>query len=305
MPNVASIAHRSSGTRSAAQRFAIVFALPALIVYLIFLIVPMAGTVYYSTMQWSGVTEKSFCGLENYKELFISGEFWQVVYNTFILIGLHMIVQLPLAFGLSYLLYRTSQGFRVFRAILFIPTVISATVIGLMFTLMLNADIGPINKLLSAAGLSGLAKNWLSDKTLALFSVSLTVVWQYIGYQMAIILAGMQGVPEEIVESATIDGASSPRLFFNIILPMMKGTVQISLIVLITGCLKAFEHSYIMTWGGPGSASTYLAVYMYRLAYLKSNMGGGAAVGVVIILMALASVQVLNWIYYREDHRSI
>lgn len=305
MFNIASIVRHPFGARSEARKFAIAFALPALIVYLAFLIVPMTGTFYYSAMQWSGITQKSFCGLGNYKMLFTSKEFWQVVCNTLVLIGMHMVVQLPLAFGLSYLLYRTSQGFRAFRAILFIPTVISATVIGLMFTLMLNADIGPVNKLLNAVGLSGLAKNWLSDKTLALFSVSFTVVWQYVGYQMAIILAGMQGVPEEIVESATIDGASSPRLFFSIILPMMRGTVQISLIVLITGCLKAFEHSYIMTWGGPGSASTYLSVYMYRLAYLKSNMGGGAAVGVVIILMALASIQVLNWIFYREDHGSM
>jgi raffinose/stachyose/melibiose transport system permease protein len=283
------------------MRFAILFSLPAFVVYLFFLIIPMIGTFYYSTIHWSGFTNKVFVGLQNFKILFSSREFWWILYNTFVLIGFHLIVQLPLAFGLSYLLYRTRQGFRAFRAILFLPTIISATVVGLMFAIMLNGDVGPVNKILHTIELGSLARNWLADKTLVLNSVSMVIVWQYIGYQMAIILAGMQGIPEEIIESAIIDGASSIRLFFNIILPMIKGTIQVSLIVLITGCLKAFEHSYIMTWGGPGTASTYLTVYMYKLAYLKNDMGGGSAIGVVIIVIALLSIQIMNKLFYGKN----
>ena len=278
--------------------FAILFSIPAFLLYFVFLIIPIAGALYYSLMQWSVVGAERFVGFNNFVNLLRSAAFWQVTYNTIVLIALHFVVQIPLAFGLSYMLYRTSQGFRTFRAVLFIPTIISATIIGLMFRLILNADMGPVNKLLRMIGLGLLAKNWLTDNTFVLLVVSLVVAWQYIGYQMAIILAGIQGIPEDVIDSSTIDGASSGRLFFSIVLPMIKGTVVVSFIVLVTGCLKSFEHSFIMTAGGPGLSSMYLMVYMYQLAYLKFDMGTGSAVGVVIIVLAVLSIQIMNRLFY-------
>lgn len=281
--------------------FSFLFSLPSTALYTAFMMFPLIGVVYYSLTQWSGAGDPQFIGVENFRFLLQSSDFWLIMKNTGILILLHMLFQIPLAILFAFILLRTKQGFRFFRAVYFLPTVISATVIGLMFSLLLNADVGSLNAILRGIGLDSLALNWLSDPKIVVYSVSLTLVWQYIGYHMSVILAGMQSLSEEIMESAVIDGANNFQLCTRIILPQIKDVVQVSVLFCFTGCLKAFEHSFIMTWGGPGVRSTFLAVHMYKLAYFSSELGKGCAVAVIIVICALILTKLSNLVFDEKD----
>ena len=294
----------SSGIRLSRKKdriFSILFSLPALCISTIFMIFPMISAIYYSLTKWDGAGEKLFVGFENYLNLFNNPDFWTVMKNSLILVALHVCIQIPLAILLAYALYRTTQGFRFFRAVYFLPTVIAASVIALMVSLMFNADMGLVNQLLDTCGLGALKRNWLSDPNVVLYTVSLTLVLQYVGYHMAIILGGMQSISEDVIESAVIDGASSFEIFFRMVLPLIKNVLQISFLLAITGCLKAFDHSYIMTWGGPGVSSSYLAVYMYKTAYQQSDLGSGTAIAVVILILAFLFSKILA-LLFREQH---
>jgi len=281
--------------------FAILFSAPAAIIYTLFLIIPLVGVIAISLTKWNGAGPMQFTGFANLKALFASdSDMYKVLYNNMILIVLHLLIQIPMALIVSFLLYRTTQGFRFFRGVYFLPSVIAATCIALMFSIMLNGDIGPVNKVLNTIGLHSLAKNWLSDPNWALYSVSLITVWQYIGYHVLLMLAGMQSVPEEVIESATIDGASSIAIFFNIMIPLIKNVLKISLLFSITGCLKQFDQTFIMTWGGPGDSSTFLTIFMWKTAFLKGSLGMSTSIALVIIVLALLFNKSLN-IFVKED----
>jgi raffinose/stachyose/melibiose transport system permease protein len=268
--------------------FAMLFSAPAIIIYTMFILVPMIGVVALSFAKWNGAGPITFVGLSNLITLFsANSEFFKVLSNSLVLITLTLLIQIPVALLLSFLLYRTARGSHFFRSVYFLPSVIAATCIALMFSIMLNGDIGPVNSILRSLGLNHFAMNWLSDPTLALLSVSLITVWQYIGYRVTLLLAGMQTVPEEIFESAIIDGASSIGLFFYIMLPMIKSVLKVTLIFAITGCLRHFEQAFIMTWGGPGLSTTFPTIYMWKTAYLKGDLGMGTAIAMVIVILAI------------------
>ena len=281
--------------------FSTLFSLPSVVLYIVFMILPLIFVIYLSFTQWTGAGNINFVGFENYKFLFVYGDFWIIMRNTGILIALHVLLQVPLAVLIAFLLYRTRQGFRFFRAVYFMPSIISGTVIGLMFSVLLNSDIGPINSILRSIGLGSMAKSWLSDPKIAIYTVSLIMIWQYIGYYMVIILAGMHSISEEIIESAQIDGVNSTQLAFHIVLPQIKPVLEVSYIFCLTGCLKAFEHAFITTWGGPGVASTNLALYMYKMAFSTSELGKGATVAVIIVIGALVLTRITGIIFNDPD----
>lgn len=277
--------------------FYILFSLPSVLLYVVFLIVPLGLVIWLSLTQWTGAGEINFIGFENYRFLFSYSDFWIIIRNTAIMVLMNVAIQIPVATVLAFVLFRMTKGFRFFRATYFLPSIISATVIGLMFSVLLNSDIGPVNSLLRSIGLNKLALSWLSNPKIAIYTVTTVSLWQYIGYHMVLILAGMQSIPEEIMESAMIDGANNYQLAVRIVLPQVRPVLEVSFIFCITGCLKGFEHAFIMTWGGPGVASTNLALYMYKLAFSSSELGKGASIAVMIVLGALALTRLTNFIF--------
>ncbi len=287
------------------RALALAFTLPSLVLFVMFMIVPIFGALYLSFTKWSGAGAIKYIGISNYTNLLHNRDFWISFRNSVILIVLHLGFQLTSALFFSYLLYRTKPGMRFFRSVFFLPSVISATAIGVMFSLLFNADLGPINFVLHELGLHDWALPWLSNKTTALLVVSFIIIWQFIGYHVVIILAGMKAIPEEIIESAIIDGSNTVVLFFRIVYPLIKDMLQVSLIFMVTGCLKAFDHSYVMTMGGPGVSSSFLAVFMYKQAYSRQKLGLGSAAGLVILLLAFLCTRVINWMFYHKDEESV
>jgi raffinose/stachyose/melibiose transport system permease protein len=153
-----------------------------------------------------------------------------------------------------------------------------------MFVLLFNGDIGPLNKILEPIGLD---RNWLSDSKTVLGAVIVPQLWQYLGIHFVIFLAGINSIPAEVLESATIDGASRLRTTFKIIIPLSWETIQLSLIYTFIGCLKTFDYSWVMTRGGPGTLSSFIATSLYKQAFMQNAYGYGSSIATTIILYAL------------------
>lgn len=265
----------------------VAFLLPGLVIYTIFMIFPLLLTIYYSFTEWNGVGEKVFIGLQNYAGLIENKDYWRTFFNTLQLVVISVVFQMTLGILIAYLLYSKTRWMKLYRTIYFLPVVIAPVAIGLMFSLFYNSEIGIFNKLLEAAGLGVLQTNWLSNVKTLLYAVMAPQVWQYIGLYITIFLGALQSVPEDMIEGAEIDGAGKIQILWKIILPQIKSFVCICLILCVTGSLKSFDHSWIMTKGGPGVRSAYLGVYMYRTSFVNSDFGTGSTVTVTIVLLSL------------------
>jgi len=272
----------------------VLFLSPMFLIYTIFVFIPMLLSLYYSTTEWNGVTDKVFVGLQNYKSLFSNSDFWVVFSNTMKLVVITLIVQIPMGLILAYLLYSKTKSMKIFRTIYFLPVVIAPVAIGLMFTLFYNSEIGIFNNILKTIGLEKLQRNWLSDIHTLLYAVMAPQVWQYIGLYVTIFLGALQSIPEELIESAQIDGANKINMFRHVILPQISEFTFICILLSITGSLKSFDHSWIMTGGGPGVRSAYLGVYMFKTAFVNSDFGLGSAITITIITVSLIITVIFN-----------
>lgn len=278
--------------------FAILFHFPSFCLYTVFLILPLVASFFIALLKWNGVGDSVFVGLDNFLDIFVRDRYFKkIIANTLISMGAGVFIQLPLALILAYMVYRVKKGFRFFQTSYFVPVVISATVIGLMFSLFFNPTFGPINTFLKAVGMEKYIKSWLSDPDIVLFSVILPGIWQYLGYHFVILLAGMQSIPSEIIESARIDGANTVDIFSKIVIPNVKSMIQVCIIINLSGAIKTFDIPYMMTQGGPGASSTFLAIYMYKEAFVDSNIGRGTAIAVCMLIMAVLATAVVNKIF--------
>lgn len=279
----------------------IAFLLPVFVIYTAFLFIPLVQTAFYSLTEWNGITEKIYVGFDNYKELFGSSDYWLVFWNTIQLVVITLLIQIPAGLILAYLLYMKTKGMKIFRTIYFLPVVIAPVAISLMFSLFYNSEIGVFNRILEMIGLGAFQTNWLSNTDTLLYAVMAPQVWQYIGLYVTIFLGALQSVPAELVESAQIDGAGQVKTFFHVILPQIASFSNICIILCITGSLKAFEHSWIMTGGGPGVRSSYLGVYMYKTAFVNSDFGTGSAITMTIVALSLVITLIVNAVFSARE----
>jgi len=265
----------------------LIFVVPTFLIYTYYIIFSIINTAYYSLTEWDAIATPVFKGLVHYKKFISDKDFLMVMRNSLLNVAISLAVQIPCGLIIGYLIYRTVRGYRIYRFLVFVPVVMSASAIALLFSLIFNTEFGPVNVLLKELGLGNLTRSWLSDVNVVYYVVLTPMTYQYIGLYVIIQLSGMQSIPEEIIESATIDGASSFRIFWSIIVPLQKQITGVCAVLIISGCFKAFEHSYIMTWGGPGYASSFLGVYMYMETFVKGNYGKGSAIAMIILLGSL------------------
>lgn len=267
---------------------------PVLIVYAICTAVPLLQTLFYSFTNWKleNITF-DFVGLKNYVRIFQDEVFLKALKNTLILT--FSVAVLQNAFSLLVAAILNSRHFvgkNFCRTIIYVPVLMSTMVLGYMWKLLLNPYRGPLKMLLAALGITDLnAYNVFGKSSTALMAIIFVMVWNYVGYNMVIYLAGLQNVPEEINESADVDGAGSIRKFFSITLPMIMPSVTTNLFINLIGCLKCFEYVYVMTSGGPNHATETLATYMYNTSFGQSQPAYGCAISVVLfILIAIVAV---------------
>jgi raffinose/stachyose/melibiose transport system permease protein len=275
---------------------------PSFAIFTYFVIVSIGYTVYYSLTKWNAIKPPVFIGLKNYLDLVKSQDFQIVMQNTVTGLVLALILQVGLGLLFAYLIFRTRKAFRLYRALVFLPVVLSPAAVALMFTLVFNADVGPINSILKSIGLASWTRNWLADKNVTFYAVLTPMIYQYIGLYVVILLAGMQSIPDDVIQSALIDGASSFRTFRSIVIPMQWDIIFICITMITSGSFKAFEHSYIMTWGGPGVRSAFLGVFMYNKTFLGAQFGVGSAIAMVILVATLVVTLVFRSITHRLDY---
>ncbi|MGI6726801.1 MAG: carbohydrate ABC transporter permease [Christensenellales bacterium] len=261
--------------------------LPAFLLFTYFIVYAVGQTAFFSLTRWKIPGRPSFIGINNYTRLVQLEDFWIVMQNNFLGLIIALIIQLTLGLVFAYLLYRTKYGMRLFRSLVFVPVIMSGAAVALIFTLLFDGNLGPVNVLLRQAGLDHLAKNWMSDPGLIFYVVLFPMIYQYIGSYIIILLAGMQSISGEIIESAQIDGANSFQVFTRIVIPSQVDIILMCAIMITSGSFKAFEHSYIMTYGY-SARGAFLGVYMYITSFNQNNFGRGSALAIIILVLSLA-----------------
>lgn len=286
--------------KKVSKKASLFFLGPSVILYSLLVIIPVIFTAYYSFTDWSGIGPQTFIGFQNFIEMFTDADFLLTFKNTLVVTGVSILFQIPVGLILAYLLYRGIKGFKYFRAIYFLPVVIAPMAIGLMFTLFLNNETGVLNELLGMIGLARFQTAWLSNPDVVLYSVISPQVWQFIGLYVIIFLAAMQTIPDEVIESARIDGASTIVIFLRVVCPMISDVIKIAVILCFTGSLKSFDYPWIMTGGGPGVQSAFLGVYMFRSAFINFSFGTGSATNMVILTTAIVFTFIFNKLTRKE-----
>ena len=280
----------------------LVFLLPALILFCGVLIAPIAASAYFSLYDWNGLGARTFIGLANYRELFTSNSigFMKALRNSLLLAALSVFLQLPLALGLALILGRKIKGERLFLSVYFMPVLISTVVIGQLWLKIYNPDYGILNVFLRAVGLGRYAKIWLGTKKTALGAAFVPILWQYVGYHMLLLYAGVKSVPPELREAAMIDGATAAQVDRYIVLPNIRPIIRVSVIFAVTGSLKSFDLIYVLTNGGPQHATEVPSTLMINMLFLRNRYGMGSTIAVLLIVLCFAFALLIS-AFFREE----
>jgi raffinose/stachyose/melibiose transport system permease protein len=277
------------------------FLLPALIIYLVFILYPIITTFQYSLLDWNGMGESVFIGLDNFKRLLADPSFWYALRNNMYLVLVSIFVQVPLGLGMALILLSKIKGKRLFNVLFFLPYLMSAVAIGILWVFMYDPANGPINMALNALGFQSV--NWLASNNVAIIAVLIVLVWQFAPFYMILFKAAMVGIPEDLYEAANIDGANSLQQFYYITLPSLMPTIVSSAILAVVGSLKTFDVFYIMVGGSSGGSTEILGTFMYRQTFINFNMGYGSAIAAVMFIIALISVIVILYVDSRRKKR--
>jgi raffinose/stachyose/melibiose transport system permease protein len=275
---------------------ATVFLLPALIFLAVFIVYPIIDSFAASTMRWHTAGGRVFIGLENWSRLIKDGNFWKAFINNIKIMFLSLLFQVPFAMALATFLDVTEKRGAVFKVVWFLPYLLSSVAIGVLFKFALEANSGIIASVSKLAGGGGV--DLLGNPKAALYTVIGVVCWQYIPFYMVLYLAAYGTIPVELYEAASIDGATRSQYFWRVSLPLLRPTVISGMTLSIIGSLKYFDLIYVMTGGGPGVSTELMATYMYRISFVRLNMGYGATVAsgmfILITLVALITIAALN-----------
>ena len=261
--------------------------MPAVILFTVFYLAPIFISVYYSFTDFSGIGAAKFIGFKNYQVLLKDKFFFIALKNTFIiLIGITITI-LPLSFIVALLLEKPFRGSGVVQSMIFAPNVIAPILVGLIWLFILDPKMGMINAILRSIGLSDYQQQWIGGKTLTPYSVAFVYLWQVLGFYTTSNMAGLRSIPADIYEAAEIDGANYFQRIRKITMPMMKNTIVINTILIITGGFKIFETVKQLTNGGPNHMSDVLVTYMYDTTFTSSRYGYGMAVATVSFVLCL------------------
>ncbi len=271
---------------------------------IIFNVAPVIPTLITSFADWNGLTAPNFIGLANYKEMFSGADplFLRSLINTAIYTIGYVPIGIVVGVVLAVLVNNRLRGMAVFRALIFLPYVTSLVAVGVVSRWVFSDQYGVINSLLATIGVTG--PHWLGERGSAMIAVIITAIWANMGFNMIIILAGLQGVPESLIEAATLDGAGRLTRFLHVTVPFLTPTIFLLLILQTIGSFQVFALILVMTSGGPGDA-TY--VYIYHLwyeAFTLRKMGYASALAVVLFAILMAVTWIQNklskrWVFYQ------
>lgn len=272
------------------EKSAWLFMLPAAIIYLSVIVIPVFYSLYISLFKWNGIGEMSFVGLDNYVNLF-SGDktFHTALVNNLIWIVLTIVVTMTVSLAFAVILNKKFKGRTFFRGFFYFPCVIAPIAVAIIWRWIYNPNIGFINQFFQAIGID-FSQQWISNQDTSLYAVFIAALWQAIGQPMILFLAGLQAISPDVLEAATIDGAGGVKRFFYITLPLLKDTFVIVIATLITAALKVYDVVQGLTGGGPNDATQMLSTYMYSQVFQYNNVGYGTAVACIMVIMMMVVI---------------
>lgn len=270
----------------------VLFLLPAAFFMLAFIAVPMVQAILLGFQRWNGIEPPTWIGLRNYQNLLEDRFFWQSLGNVVYYTVATTIFQTTIPLIIASFLNSGIRGSTVFRFIYFLPVIISLTITGLLWRMIYEPNFGVLNEMLRSLGLNDWTQLWLADKNLVMPSIIVVSIWQSMGFFMMIFFAAMQGIPQDLYESASIDGANVWQRFRYITVPMLRGTMTVVVVLNTINGIKAFDQIWVMTTGGPNHASETLGTYLYRTAFgalgsSNPQLGYATAIAIVILVFSL------------------
>lgn len=278
----------------------LVFTLPTLIIFSLMVFYPITQVFYKSLFKWNGLGSGTFIAFDNFLRLFDDKLFFLSNKNGFIFAAIITVFQLLMATVLAIAVSTLKmKGRNFFRIAYFIPVVLSVTVVCQLWLSIYNSDYGLLNRFFETIGLD-YRQNWLADRKHAIYAIAIVNAWQWMGYQFALILAGIKSIPTSFYEAAQIDGATPVQAHMKITMPLLKETYKFCLLISVTGGIKAFTEMFIMTSGGPGTSSYTLTYMMYSSAFRSNEFGYGLAAAAILVLECLMAILVINFVFKSE-----
>jgi len=262
----------------------LLFLAPALLLFTAFYAAPILSGFYYGFTDWRGLSfAADWVGLRNFANVFRDPLFATALRNIFILSIVVLLLQHVAAILLAVLLDQKLKGVAWMRAVIFYPAILNTVVIGYIWSYMYSPFVGFLPKFFERLGLADLASiDWIGRTDLAIFAIAFVIIWQYTGYSMMIYMAGLQSIPQDIYESAKIDGAGARQTFFRITLPLLVPAITVNTVLSVIGNLKQFEHIMVMTQGGPANSTQVFGTLIYQFAFQTSQPGYGTAMAMIL-----------------------
>jgi raffinose/stachyose/melibiose transport system permease protein len=279
------------------------FLLPAALIYIGLVLLPVGQAIYYSFYRWNGLGPlDSFTGLANYARALGDKVFLSALSHNLQLVAMSLLIQLPLSLGLALLIREISWGRALFRTIFFLPYVLSEVVTGVIWNFIYRPEGGLITSLLQTLfpGMEGAAL--LADPSTVLYALFVVITWKFFGYHMILYIAGLQNIPTEIEEAAAIDGATRLQTLRYITIPLLGGTIRLSIYLSVLGSLQFFDLIWVMTTGGPVNASDTMATYLYKFGFQRFQLGYGSAIAVIMFVICFSFSLIYQRVAMRRDY---
>ncbi len=275
------------------------FILPNFAGFALFTIVPVVIAFVLSLSNYDIISQFDFVGLRNYAKLFTDNRFLQAMKNTVYYCVLTVPTGIVLSFLVAVLLNRQIRGIRIVRTFVFIPVITSMVAIALVWSMLYEEQSGLLNIILEAVGLNKVG--WLTDPDMAMISIAIMSVWKSLGYNMTIYLAGLQGVPADLYEAATIDGANSFQKMIRITIPMLQPTTYFITLTSLIGAFQVFDQVSVMTQGGPINSTTTIAMYLYNYGFKFFEMGYACSAAYILFVLVFGISMIQNYISKKND----
>jgi ABC-type sugar transport system permease subunit len=288
------------GWRYSASRqryfFGYMLLLPPFLLYAYFILVPLIRTGHFSLTSWNGATaDLPFVGLDNFFRMAVDPLFWGAFWHTAVWVAFGTVVELALALALAMFVWNRPRGFMTFRTVFFMPLVLPAVVVGVVWIWIYSPLFGILNRFLTTIGLEQFALGWLGDPNVALYAVLAASIWSHLGLSFVIFVAALQNVDQDLLDAAKIDGANAWERFRYVVVPQLSNSITLVTVLLLVHGLQGFDLVWVMTHGGPNNSTQLLATYAYQKAFVENEAGYGSAISLVLAALALiVSIATVN-----------
>jgi raffinose/stachyose/melibiose transport system permease protein len=278
----------------------VLFLPPALLLFTVFVILPMGEAAWYSFFNWNGYgLPTQWIGWKNYELVFKQSAFRNALVNNGLIILISICIQVPLAMWLATMVTKNIKGAVFFRLIFFLPYVLADVAAGLIWRFVYDGEFGLVANIARAFGQT--PPFWLADKQVAFYAVLAVIVWKYFGFHMMLFIAGLQSLDKSVLEAADIDGATGWQKFYRVTLPLLGSTVRLSIFFAVVGSLQLFDMIMPLTGGGPSNSTQTLVTFLFSFGVMRMQVGFGSAVGVVLFIICVTLAFSYKRVFMKND----